>query len=348
MFFAKMDRAQRNLSRDECVQAVTLAQEGMSCRAIGLRLGVSHTTISRCVLRFNETNNYTRRPGQGRTRITSRVQDRFITLRALRERFITSRRLQMQLSEVHNIQVSLNTVRRRLTEQNLHVRIPATGPTLNAGHRRARLQFGRDHVNWNIEDWSRVLFTDESRFCLYNSDRRVRVVRRPNERYAQCNIRAIMPFNGGSVMVWGGITYDARTNLVPILDGSLTSRRYIGEILSEHVVPFAHNRNNFILMHDNARPHTARIVNDYLDNSNIEILNWPARSPDLNPIEHLWDNIGRQLRNRQPPPASLYDVQQIITEIWNELNQDVIRNLISSMHRRCEAVIASRGGNTRY
>ena len=101
-------------------------------------------------------------------------------------------------------------------------------------------------------------------------------------------------------------------------------------------------------MHDNARPHVARIVNEYLHEVNIRTLNWPPRSPDLNPIEHLWDIIGRALRQHQPPPANLQDIQIMVTDIWQGLDQNQISNLISSMPRRCEAVIRSRGGNTRY
>ena len=344
-----MERVRRNMTRDECVQAVTLHNEGVSYNAIGLRLGFSHTTISRVVQRFRETNDYNIRPRQGRPRVTTVVQDRYIRMRALRERFTTARKLLTQLSAVHNIQPSIDTVRRRLSEHNLCVRVPATGPRLNADHRRARLQFAREHVNWTIEDWEHVLFTDESRFCLYSSDRRLRVIRRPGERYAQCNIRETTLFNGGSVMFWAGISLTARTDIVSLHAGSLNSERYISDILSEHVVPFApYIGNNFLLMHDNARPHVARIVNEYLHEVNIRTLNWPPRSPDLNPIEHLWDIIGRALRQHQPPPANLQDIQIMVTDIWQGLDQNQISNLISSMPRRCEAVIRSRGGNTRY
>lgn len=81
---------------------------------------------------------------------------------------------------------------------------------------------------------------------------------------------------------------------------------------------------------------------------NIPTLNWPPRSPDMNPIEHLWDIVGRQLRLRQHPPASLQDIETMVIDIWNSIEQDQIAHLISSMPRRCEAVVRSRGGNTRY
>lgn len=344
-----MEQGRRNLNHDDCVKAVTLINEGLSMRVVADRLGVSVSTISRVVQRFRETQSYDRRRGQGRPRVTTAIQDRFIRVRALRERFVTSTNLQAQLSAVHDVEVSAKTVIRRLKESNLHIRIPATGPTLNAEHRRARLQFAREHLEWNIEDWGRVLFTDESRFCLYSSDRRQRVIRRPNERYAQCNIRQTTLFNGGSVMVWGGISLNARTELLPVHGGALNSERYIREILSEHVVPFApYIGDNFLLMQDNARPHVAHIVNEYLEEVGVETLNWPARSPDINPIEHIWDVLGRQLRKTRPPPMTLGEVQEALIQLWNALDQEEIRRLFLSMRRRCEAVVRSRGGNTRY
>ena len=101
-------------------------------------------------------------------------------------------------------------------------------------------------------------------------------------------------------------------------------------------------------MRDNTRPHVARIVNEYLHKVNILTLNCLPRSPDLNPIEQLWNIIGRALRQHQPPPTNLQNVQIMVTHIWNRLDQNKISKLISSMLRRCEALIRSRGANTRY
>jgi transposase len=97
-----MELILQNLSRDECVQALTLTNEGWNYRTIGQRLRVSHTTISRVLQRFRETSEYTRRPEQGKPRVTTAVQYRFLRIRALRERFTTSRSLQRQLATTRN------------------------------------------------------------------------------------------------------------------------------------------------------------------------------------------------------------------------------------------------------
>jgi hypothetical protein len=127
-----------------------------------------------------------------------------------------------------------------------------------------------------------------------------RVWRRPGERFARCCISPRTPFGGGGgVMVWAGNSFYGRTELIFIEHETLTADRYIGQCLETHVVPYApFVGGNFLLMHDNARPHTARIVTNYLDTVEIPRLEWPARSPDMNPIEHVWDKLGRNLKKK--------------------------------------------------
>jgi hypothetical protein len=227
--------------------------------------------------------------------------------------------------------------------------VAVTAPRLTREHRIARLAFAREHENWNIQDWGNVLFTDESRFCLYTSDRRIPVYRRDGERYSQVNIRPSTNFGGGSIMLWGGISFRGHTELVSINGGSLTADRYIRDVLEPHVLPYApFVGNDFRLMHDNARPHVARVVRDYLREVNVPVLNWPACSPDLNPIEHVWDLIYRRVRSRNRVAANLQQLQELLTEEWENLDQGYLETLIESMPQRCLDVIRSRGGNTRY
>ena len=99
-------------------------------------------------------------------------------------------------------------------------------------------------------------------------------------------------------MVWAGVTADRRTDLVDV-PGILTGQRYIDEILRPHVVPFLRPLgNNGIFQDDNARPHRARIVDGFLQANNVRRLEWPAMSPDLSCIEHVWDVLGRAVQKR--------------------------------------------------
>lgn len=339
----------RNLTEPETVRALTLLDEGYSQRHIANLLGVNHSTISRVLKRFNETGSYRRRPGQGRKRCTSARDDRFLKQSALRNRSVTSSLLRNDLEATRNVAISTRTVRRRLKEAGLDSRRPATAPLLSRENRVARLRFARDHCNWSVDDWKRVLFTDETRVSLKSPDGRERVWRRPGERFAQCNISPRIPFGGGSTMFWGGICYDARTELVPIRPRSMNATFYLENIVVEHVMPFGpFLGQDFLFMQDNARPHVAREVLDYLNNVGLPVIEWPPRSPDMNPIEHLWDKLKRRVRAHIPAPANLRELENAVLTEWENIPQNAIQDLIRSMPRRMNAVIRSRGGNTRY
>ncbi|GFU95073.1 transposable element Tcb2 transposase [Trichonephila clavipes] len=151
------------------------------------------------------------------------------------------------------------------------------------------------------------------------------------------------------VLVYGGISIDGRTYLYIIRDGPLTARRYRDEILRPIVVPNAAAiGNDFILMDDNCRPHRANLVEDFLFMDGILRMEWPACSPDMNPIEHVWDALGRRVTGRQPPPQTLQELERALLEEWDRIPQLVINSLINSMSHRCSTLLAVRGNHTPY
>ncbi|GFX06335.1 transposable element Tcb2 transposase [Trichonephila clavipes] len=153
-------------------------------------------------------------------------------------------------------------------------------------------------------------------------------------------------FGGGGVLVYGGISIDGRTDLYIIRDGPLTARRYKDEILRRIVVPYAAAiEDDFILMDDNCRPHRA---NDSLFEEGIVRMEWPACSPDMNPIEHVWDALGRRVAGRQPPPQTLQELVRALLEEWDRIPQLVINSLIDSMPQRCSTLLAVRGNHIPY
>jgi hypothetical protein len=148
-------------------------------------------------------------------------------------------------------------------------------------------------------------------------------------------------------MVWGGITAHGKTPLV-VVAGNLTGMRYRDEIVQPYVIPFIQAQANVTFQQDNARPHVARVVRDYLTQLNVDVLPWPAVSPDLSPIEHVWDEMERRLRHLPNQPVMLAEMGLALIRIWNNIPQALFNNLVRSMRRRCQASINANGAHTRY
>ncbi|GFX02525.1 transposable element Tcb1 transposase [Trichonephila clavipes] len=129
----------------------------------------------------------------------------------------------------------------------------------------------------------------------------------------------------------------------------MTGHIYRDVILEQHVRLFrGAMAAEFLFMNDNARPHSANIVDECLQSEDITRMDWPAYSPDLNSIEHVWDMLGRRIAARHPPPTCLPELWRALLDEWCNIPQDQIDNLILSMLRRCKACIASSGRHTPY
>ena len=202
-------RRQRiHLPPEELNRAIGLLQSGLRQRHVANLLGTSQSVISRAWTRYRRLGQVDRRHGGGRQRLTTPQQDRYLTLQARQNQFAPANVLQNAFQNATGVRVSTQTVRRRLHEAQLRARRTSVCTPLTQQHRQARLQFARQHRRWTIQQWSSVLFTDESKFCLHFLDRRRRVWRRPGECNIEPNIFEHDRFGGPSVMVWGVKKHD--------------------------------------------------------------------------------------------------------------------------------------------
>lgn len=339
----------RHLDNNDRQRALGHLLAGQSQRHVAAQFNVSRNAIGNLWRLYLDTGDVQRRPGQGRPRVTTEAQDRQITLGARRRRFDSAITLRNDFERTHGVRISTQTVRNRLHAANLHARRPVVRPPLTPQHRRCRLEFARQHVIIGRRHLNSIMFTDESKFNLDFHDGRRRVWRQKNERFRDCCVTEHDRFGGGSVLVWAGISYGGRTDLYIIRNGSLTGLRYRDEILDPIVRPYAGAVGpDFVLMDDNARPHRARVVTQYLHDEGIERMDWPARSPDINPIEHAWDMLQRRVSQRARRPDTRQELENMLVEEWRRIPQADIRNLIRSFRNRCQEVIMARGGHTYY
>ncbi|CAH2013356.1 unnamed protein product, partial [Acanthoscelides obtectus] len=170
----------------------------------------------------------------------------------------------------------------------------------------------RQRSLWD-QEWNSTVFSDESRFCLGMHDGRARVRRRRGERRnPQFFVERHVHHTFG-VMVWGAIAYGSRSPLIFI-------------------------RGNM----------NVQLTIDFFQQNDVTLLPWPPRSPDLSPIEHVWDMMARRLLNLQRPPETLEALREELVVAWNEIPQEDIDHLIRSMPRRVGECVAHQGASTHY
>ena len=309
-------------------------------------LNRSKRAIEKLWAKFNQTGTVANRRRRPRRRVTTRRQDRYIVLSHLRDRRMTAASTARRTIGIHNRPVSDDTIINRLREAGIRARRPMRVPVLLPRHRAARLAWAIRHLRFTRADWANVLFMDETKIKLNGSDGRLRVYRRTGERARDNCVLETQQFGGGSILVWAGISMHTKTQIVRV-NGNLNARRYQTDIITPVLLPHLRANRGMMVAQDNAPCHAARTTQQMLHANNVRILPWPACSPDLNPIEHIWDLLKR--RQRELPQAhTLAQLQRIIGRVWRNIAQATIQIYIGSMRRRCQAVINANGGHTKY
>ncbi len=154
---------------------------------------------------------------------------------------------------------------------------------------------------------------------------------------------------GGGVMVWGIFSWHTFGPLVPI-EHRLNATVYLSIV--DHVHPFMTTVYHLLMyfQQDNAPCHKAQIISDwFLEHDNeFTLLKWPPQSPDLNPIEHLWDVVEQEIHIMDVQPTNLQQLRVAIMSIWTKISEECFQHLVESMPRRIKAVLKAKGGPTRY
>lgn len=339
----------KSISHEKRVEIVTLNKLGIySYQSIAEIAQVSKKCVSTTINNYNENGSYLEKHRSGAPRkSTEREDQRLLTL--ARAMPTASRRDLGAVWKRNDEPIATpKTVGNRLKEFGLNSFVAAEKPVLTRAHKQARLKWCEERRNWGYSKWADILFSDESNFKIVNRKTKPTVWRYREEKYSEKMIMPRKQGGGGSIGIWGCIG-EFGAGCCSIFPGRMNQHRYL-DLLEDHLRPsidlMEKPGQKIIYQQDGATCHTAKLVKSWFKENDIELLPWPANSPDLNPIEHLWVEIDKKLANLQL--VSMAELEEALHKFWCEITREDVLNLIESMPRRVEAVIKAGGGHTKY
>ena len=335
----------QRLSTEERWTIVALHKDGRNNSYIARHIHCNWRTVVAVLYRYRATGSPGSGSRSGRPRATTAEEDLNIAVTARVERFTSPRRVRRQLA----LDVSPRTVDRRMQEAGLFGRVARHKRDYTPAQVQKRFAFADGYKHWTVDQWSKVLFSDEK--CFYGKGfcgqtwvrREIGTALEPDN----CVNKTAHPVK---LNVWAcfcaggqGYIYIFNENL----DAALMKR-----ILDENLVPSAHLHfasdppEQWFLLHDNDKKFHSRLVQELLHRRGVSCLDFPSYSPDLNPIENLWATLAREVEKKQCD--SIEELQDTIEQAWEEADKEHMRKLVASMPKRCAAIIEANGWHTKY
>ncbi len=312
----------KELSVDLREKIVEKHGQSQGYKSISRDLNVPVSTVRNIIKRFTAHATVANLPGRGRkSKINEKLQQRIVRM-VDKEPRLTSKQIQADL-QTQGTTVSARTIRRHLSEKGHYGRRPRRTPLLTQSHKKARLEFAKTYVTKPQSFWDNVLWTDETKVEIFGKGHHGTVYRKRNEAFKEKNTVPTVKHGGGSKMFWGCFAASG-TGCLDCVNGIMKSDDY-QRILGRNVVASVRklhlHQRSWVFQQDNDPKHTSKSTQKWLQTKRWRVVKWPAMSPDLNPIEHLWRDLKTAVGRRHP--SNLNDLEQFAKEEWSKIPVEV-------------------------
>jgi transposase len=328
------------LTEEQRYAIITLYKQHLLRAEIARQVGCDLKTVRHWIGRYILTGTVAEQP-RGRKRKTDENTDTNIAIRSVDDPFMKPKQIKAEL----DLEVAPRTVDRRLVEAELPGRVAKKEHDFKPAHLRARVSFGSGYQNWTKQMWSLVLFSDETHIEM--GEHGQIWVRRPVGAALDPKYMAHKQPHPDRVSVWACVSTRG-LGAIHIFTENLDAK-LMKDILQRHLIQTAHQLfppGQWWLLWDNDKKHKSKLVQTWLHSKGVLCIDFPAYSPDLNPIENFWNDLKRRVETHNATTTD--ELQQHIMEEWNNTDTDYLANIADSMPDRCTAVVASKGHKIHY
>lgn len=336
------------MSNDVKNVIVDMRKQGKKLQEIADILSIPRGTVSDVIVRFKQRGSVENKPQTGRRRLLDTRDSRELVRQVRGDRKTPLKDVTLTFNEHREVKVSKRTVQRSLYREGYNRRVVKKKVRIREVNRKKRVKWAKEKIRWSVErHWKKVIFSDESQVVI-GSNNRVYIWRRKDE--AESRDCVCPPAQRKlSVMIWGCITYFG-VGTITTVKGMINRHKYI-EILENNLWPVIARHfpeQDCLFQDDNAPIHRAQDVKDYKEENQINGLEWPAQSPDLNVIENVWLKVKLRLQQRVEVINTVDELSAAIRNVWENLSVEYIQGLYLSIPKRLKKVVRMKGEMTKY